>query len=531
MRSSRLIALIASALFSMGILGAPSCQITALIIDPPSYNWLQKRIESATPPYQTDSSSIVDVPVYVYGTAPQYSFKVGSDSSTDCTNAQGYAAWTSTSQRLQADISGIPDGLTKLCLIGRSKKNALSYNTQPYSKATIYKWMKDTAGPGPFSIDAIESPTNDNTPTLSWSAATGAALYDVKLSDSPDCTPPFQSFNDLTSTSLTASTIPDGSFHICVTARSSSGLTTEASNNGLQVVIDTVPPGDFQILRPTGTVFGLSQTAEWTAASGATQYHLMLTSDSGCTNMISEWNSITATTADITVPSEGDYHLCAEAIDAANNKKLSPAMAFSVAGAPQEVVIEDRIGEPSSTNGREGLVSTIVHGLGGSVLSTISKIHVDQDVRLSKVIGIGVPLDAIGPASLNDIDRWIISIHSTEVGALTAPLQGDVLNQTQLPRPEGIEIGQDVRGFPTYQVTFDLTVQDAPNILLQANRDYWYTIMAHTPKEWQWMESARPGDSDVWVVDGAFIWAWDSAPGYTTGRSAVNLYGQIQDSN
>ncbi|MCO6432444.1 MAG: hypothetical protein J5J00_16445 [Deltaproteobacteria bacterium] len=526
MRSSRLIALIIAALFSMGILGAPSCQITALIIDPPSYNWLQKRIESATPPYQTDSSSVIDVPVYVYGTAPQYSFKVGSDSSTDCTTAQGYTTWVSTSQRLQADISGIPDGLTRLCLIGRSKKNALSYNAQPYSKATIYKWMKDTAGPGPFSINAIESPTNDNTPTLSWSAATGAAFYDVKISDSPDCISPFQSFNDLTGTSVTTSEIPDGSFHICVTARSTSGLTTEASNSGLQVVIDTVPPGDFQILRPTGTVFGLSQTAEWTASSGAAQYHLMLTSDSGCTNMISEWNSITATTADITVPSEGDYHLCAEAIDAANNKKLSPAMAFSVAGAPQEVVIEDRIGDVAALNGRISLASeSHISALGSFIGASVAKISVEQPVHLTLVEGVGVPYNALGEVPI-DTYEWIVSIHSTEQGAKNNPMNGDVVRATKLPTPTISAVGSNIRGEPSYLVSFDLlSNENTSTMLISSVGTHWITVVGESTHDWDWIESTTPGASDFFVIDNVFLGAWADQDGYTTGRAAIKLAG------
>ncbi|MCO6432138.1 MAG: hypothetical protein J5J00_14870 [Deltaproteobacteria bacterium] len=527
MRSSRLIALIIAALFSMGILGAPSCQINALIIDPPSYNWLQKRIESATPPYQTDSSSVIDVPVYVYGTAPQYSFKVGNDSSTDCTTAQGYTTWVSTSQRLQADISGIPDGLLKLCLIGRSKKNALSYNTQPYSKATVYKWMKDTAGPGPFSIDEINSPTNDNTPTLSWSAATGAALYDVKLSSNPDCTSPFQSFNDLTGTSVTTLEILDGSFHICVTARSTSGLTTEASNNGLQVVIDTLPPGDFQILRPTGTVFGLSQTAEWTASSGAAQYHLMLTSDSGCTNMISEWNSITATTANITVPSEGDYHLCAEAIDAANNKKLSPAMAFSVAGATQEVVIEDRIGEPSSTNGRISLISSIhLAPLGNTEGIAVSRISISDAVLLTSIEGVGTAYDSLGAEPIDGY-RWKLAIHSSETSAKAHPLQGDVVQLLDLPDPTIAAVGANDRGEPTYHLSFSLMGDQLPQIVLNANTDYWIAIPGESTHFWDWSESVTPGFSDLFIVDNQFLGAWADQPGYTTGRSAIKLRGQL----
>src|SRR5690606_11891370 len=111
---------------------------------------------------------------------------------------------------------------------------------------------------------------------ISWSAATGAAFYDVKVSGSPDCSSPFQSFNDLTGTSVAPSAIPDGAFHICVATRSVSGLTTNATNNGLQGVVDTLPPGDFEILRPTGTVIGLTQTAEWSAAAGAEKYNLKL---------------------------------------------------------------------------------------------------------------------------------------------------------------------------------------------------------------------------------------------------------------
>ncbi|MCO6429449.1 MAG: hypothetical protein J5J00_01210 [Deltaproteobacteria bacterium] len=524
----RLIILLLVATATMGILGTNGCQIRAMIVDSPTYNFAMYRIESSTPPYQTDSSTVIDVPVYVYGTGAQFAFKVGADANTNCADASGYTAWTAATNRLQADIAAVPDGIVKLCLIGRSKRNALSYNTQEYSKATVYKWNKDTEGPGAFSIDEIDSPSNDNTPTISWTAATGAAAYDVKLSNAPDCSAPFQSFNDVTGTSVNAAAIADGSFHVCVAARSASNLTTQASNNGIQFVIDTTPPGDFTITAPAGTVAGLSQTAEWTAASGAAQYHLMLTSDSGCTNMISEWNSITATTADITVPSEGDYHLCAEAIDAANNKKLSPAMAFSVAGAPQEVIIEDRIGEPSSTNGKPFITSQFREAaLGGVYGVSPTKVQVSQTVKVTALLGVGVTSNALGPVSPDDYE-WHISISSTEALARTSPFGADILPLAKLPIPSIAPVGTDARGFPSYLFQFKLADDSQfPDVVFQQNNEYWITILGQSTNDFDWLEAPQAGFSDLFVADGAFVGAWADQDGYTTGRAAISIIGQL----
>lgn len=533
----RLFLLLCVAACTMGILGTPSCEIRALIIDSPSYNFAAHRIESATPPYQTDSSTVIDVPVYVYGTGAQFAFKVGADGSTNCADAAGYTAWTAATNRLQADIAAVADGLVKLCLIGRSKKNALSYNTQPYSKATVYKWNKDTEGPGAFSIDEIASPSNDNTPTISWTAATGAAAYDVRLSNSPDCSSPFQAFNDVTGTSVDAAAIADGSFHVCVAAKSASNLTTQASNNGIQFVIDTTPPGDFEILTPSGTVSGLSHEASWTAAEGAEQYHLMLASDAGCTQMVSDWNSITTTSAMITVPQDGDYYLCAEAIDAASNKLLAPAKAFSVEAEAQEIVLRDSIGEGLGWVENNGAYYNHINGgIGFFYHFPVVIIQPTARIKITKIVILGDGEGRDGQGGFNCEPDPTYMKHYFKVwsslDAAAANGQGGDIASIELnkatevngPTPTG---GTSQYGCPILKWELDVSRNNA---VLEADEDYVVGVpfegINGIDGEYTIMESDQPGESDYSLLDAEpRIYPLTTFPGAVTGRIAIKIIG------
>lgn len=72
-----------------------------------------------------------------------YKYKIGSASSTDCTVAGGYSgAPITVGTLITQDISAIPDGQIKLCVIGYKMGTQQSFNA-----ATSATWYKDTAPP------------------------------------------------------------------------------------------------------------------------------------------------------------------------------------------------------------------------------------------------------------------------------------------------------------------------------------------------------------------------------------------------
>lgn len=377
-------------LFTIGQAAPSGCVINALIVDPPRYDFMLKRVSTATPPYQVDNATTINVPVYVYGNG-DYKFKVGAESTTDCAQPVGYSAsWIPSTTKLQADISALPDGTIELCVVGRKQLAAGLFAVQPFNKATVYKWVKDIAGPGPFAINPPALPSNDNTPEISWSAATDAVSYSIAISETPDCSAAVQSFNSVTATSITANTISDGAYYICVSAADALGNVTNATNNGIQGVIDTVPPGTFDILSPSGDVVGIEQLAEWTSSSGASSYHLILADDSDCSNVVNQWHGINGTEVMIDVPEAGSFFLCAEAFDDANNITTATPSPFQVVAEPQETIVRDHVSNPLCTSNNQalyhyndsgesdGIVAASFIGRGG-IINRVGGIFADAD--------------------------------------------------------------------------------------------------------------------------------------------------------
>lgn len=143
------------------------------------------------------------------------------------------------------------------------------------------------ATPGQFSITAPAPTTADNTPTFSWSAAEGAAKYDLTVSTVANCATSVQTATNLTATSHTFETgFLDGSYYVCVTAKANSGATRQASNTGRALLIDSIALGTFDVTGPNATVSNLKPTITWSAADGAVTYQVILDSDSSCSTPV-----------------------------------------------------------------------------------------------------------------------------------------------------------------------------------------------------------------------------------------------------
>lgn len=395
--------------FTVGQASPSGCGTKAMIYDPPSFDFVLHRILTATPPFQTDNATAIDVPVSVVGAVSgngQYKFKIGAEGAIDCSKSAAYSStWTSTTKRLQAEISDLPDGVVELCLVGRKPHNsasvepesveflppssvALLFSTQPFSQATRYRWVKDTTGPAEFSINPLETPSNNNAPLISWQAATDAVSYSVAISTSQDCSEPFQIYNNIAATSITTEPIPDGSYHVCVAAKDAYGNTTNAANNGVGGVIDTVPPAPFSVLSPSGNVSGTQQLASWTVSADASHYRLRLASDAACSDTLNDWENVTGTELTIEVPAAGTFYLCAQAFDAANNMVAADPSAFTVAVAPEELVLKDHATNPSCWDNNQalyhyndpgesdGIVAASIVG-GGGLIKRVGGIFVD----------------------------------------------------------------------------------------------------------------------------------------------------------
>ena len=354
----------------------------------PDYPWVYRNVLSGEP-LQVDSALAIDEVVASLFSATEYSFKVGPDGAINCNSAAGYSPWRPRTQNLQASLSSYADGVMELCIIGRGTNSCGELKTQPFANANVYRWQL-SRNAGIFSITAPQGLINDNTPTIRWSSSNTAQSYDVSISLTNDCTNPVQTITGITTTFQDVDTLPDGNYFACVSSRNQFNQVTNATNNGFAFSVDSTPPGSFSIMAPTGTQSSLTTLATWTGASGADYYNLTLATDAGCTSVTSAWNDLTSTSAEISVPAEGDYYLCAEAADMAGNTVQAPTHGFNVNIPLQETIVKDHVSDPScwntvnnaflhhnSPSNSDAIAAATITG-GGGIIKRVGGIFSDQ---------------------------------------------------------------------------------------------------------------------------------------------------------
>jgi hypothetical protein len=135
----------------------------------------------------------------------------------------------------------------------------------------------DAAAPGPFTISGLTGGADVTAdawlgtslhPTVSWSAATGATLYDVVIRDTADtidvCAAQTQAtIHDFSTCALADAT----TYRVKVTASDSAGNATRATNDGLLFTVDATPPTTPAFSAPGANmaVFSPSFTFTWSS--------------------------------------------------------------------------------------------------------------------------------------------------------------------------------------------------------------------------------------------------------------------------
>ncbi len=140
-------------------------------------------------PSGTSPSTLLNISVsaVVPSDIKKYKYKVGLVSTTVCSNSTGYSNDRAVSVNITDDISAIPDGAIRVCVVGIDGVG----NQQGYSAATAVMWNKDTTSP---LITFSGSPVGTNTATtlniVIGSSVPGELVsysYKVGLDASTDC--------------------------------------------------------------------------------------------------------------------------------------------------------------------------------------------------------------------------------------------------------------------------------------------------------------------------------------------------------
>lgn len=132
-----------------------------------------------------------------------------------------------------------------------------------------------TAPGTPSGPNPADGSTVCGTPTLSWTAASGATSYDVYVDGSIKCA-------DITTTSCNPGSLTDGSHSWYVVAKNSCGSTTGPTWSFTQNPL----PGQASNPNPAdGSTVCSSPTLSWTAAAYATSYDVYVDGSLKCSNI------------------------------------------------------------------------------------------------------------------------------------------------------------------------------------------------------------------------------------------------------
>ena len=95
----------------------------------------------ADAPSGTNAASSLNVTIA--GTdVTEYKYKLRESATTACSNSTGYSSAIAVATKITASLSGLSEGATELCVIGRDAAG----NWQTESSATAVNWTKDTLG-------------------------------------------------------------------------------------------------------------------------------------------------------------------------------------------------------------------------------------------------------------------------------------------------------------------------------------------------------------------------------------------------
>lgn len=99
----------------------------------------------------------------------------------------------------------------------------------------------DTTPPGAFSITGPSNPTYTSSQTVTFGAAAGASSYDLVISSANNCASPTpvggSPYNGITANQ--GVTLSDGTYYICMTAYDLAGNSTDATNQGYAVEVES----------------------------------------------------------------------------------------------------------------------------------------------------------------------------------------------------------------------------------------------------------------------------------------------------
>ena len=282
-----------------------------------------------------------------------YKYDLLGSAAANCSGAS-YSASTSVGTAISETLSSDDD--YRLCVVGLDAAGNVS-------SASETAFTRDTQDPDVFDISGLANYTNSTTPTISWTASTGAATYDLLVDDTNDCSSPVQTYNDISATSKTLSSLgSDGTYYLCLSSKDSAGNTKNATTNPASFALETQLPNTPTTPSDAGTYDDTTVTFSWSdpgdnGASGIASFYVQVGTSAGASDVYAG-NEGTNTSYQFAGSNGSSYYIRVKAIDNAGNESsyssssdgvyvdsAAPTAASSLKEAPDATTDADADGD------------------------------------------------------------------------------------------------------------------------------------------------------------------------------------------
>lgn len=265
-------------------------------------------------PASTMNDSAISVTVGGTGVV-DYKYDLLASGAANCSTAS-YSASTPVATPISEALSSDDD--YRLCVVGLDAAE----NSSSVSEAAF---TRDTTAPGAFDLSGLGSFTNTATPTISWTASTGASTYDLLVDDSSDCSSPLQTYNDIAGTSKALSNLgSDGTIYLCLSAKDSLANTKNATTHPASFALETQAPNAPGTPNDNGVYDDSTVTFSWSnpgdnGSSGIASFYVQVGTSAGASDAYAG-DVGTNTSYQYTGSNGSTYYIRVKAIDNAGNE-------------------------------------------------------------------------------------------------------------------------------------------------------------------------------------------------------------------
>jgi transposase-like protein len=270
-------------------------------------------------------------------------------------------------------------------------------------------------GSGVPSAPSLSSPANGATgvaasPTLSWSASTGATSYTLQVSTAADFSALVVNQGGITSTSSSIGPLSSNALYYWrVSAANAAG--TSAYSTAFSFTTIVAAPTAPTLSSPTSAATGVavSPTLSWNVSTGATSYTLQVSTAADFSALVVNQSGITSTSSSVGPLSNNTvYYWRVNATNAGGTSAYSTAFSFTtVVATPTAPVLS------SPANAATGVALSPTLSWNASTGATSYTLQVSTAPDFSALVlnqsGIVATSSSVGPLSNNTVYYWRVS--------------------------------------------------------------------------------------------------------------------------